>query len=166
MPVEVRVGQLLAGYNLYTIREGEEATLVTRELVSSEDSELYQARVEGIPVALLSSLPEDRAKELLPVRYMVALLRPDTTATLYLDTIPDDLKPVLHVTLKRVRGAGEPVTPDDIADVDKLEYQGINFPPDAGIVIIFNAGRRNGFFYDLTPWSKTGARASSTWRRR
>jgi hypothetical protein len=151
MPVEVRIGQLLAGYNLYTIREGEEATLVTRELVSSEDAELYQARVEGIPVALLSSLPEDRAKELLPVRYMVALLRPDTTATLYLDTIPGDLKPVLHVTLKRVRGTGELVTSDDIADVDKLEYQGINFPPDAGIVVVFNAGRRNGFFYDLPP---------------
>lgn len=152
MPVEVRVGQLLAGYNLYTVREGEDATLVTRELVSSEDTDLYRSRVDdGIPKELLACLPEDKANELLPVRYMVALLRPDTTATLYLDTIPDDLKPILHVTLKRPQGAGESVTPDDIADVEKLEYEGISFPPDAGVLVLFRAGSRMGFFYDLTP---------------
>jgi hypothetical protein len=152
MPVEVRVGQLLAGYNLYTIREGQGATLVTRELVSSEDVDLYRTRVyDGIPKELLACLPEDKVKELLPVSYMAAILRPDTTATLYLDTIPDDLKPILHVTLKRPLNAAAAVTPDDIADVDKLEYQGISFPPDAGILVMFNAGDRNGFFYDLTP---------------
>lgn len=151
MPVDVTVGELLAGYNLHTVREGEQATLVTRELVSSEDTDLYQSRVDGIPRILLSLLPEDKAKELLPVRSMVAILRHDTTATLYLNTIPNDLNPILHVTPKRVWGAGEPVTPDDIADVEKLEYRGISFPPDAGIVILFKVGDRMGFFYDLSP---------------
>jgi hypothetical protein len=152
MPVDVTVGQILAGYNLHTIKEGEEATLVTRELVSSEDADLYRMRVDdGIPRILLSLLPEDKAKELLPVRYMVAILREDMTATLYLDTIPNDLNPFLHVTPKRAWGVGEPVTPDDIAEVEKLEYRGISFPPDAGILVLFKAGDQNGFFYDLTP---------------
>jgi hypothetical protein len=151
MPIDVTVGQLLAGYTLYTVKEGEQATLVTRELVSSEDADLFQTRVDGIPRILLSRLPEDKAEELLPVRYMVAILRPDTTATLYLDTIPNDLNPFIHATPKRIRNDGEHPTLDDIADVEKPEYRGISFPPDAGIVVLFRVGDRKGFFYDLTP---------------
>lgn len=151
MPINVIVGELLVGYTLHTVWEGEEATLVTRELVSSEDADLYQARVKGIPLVLLSCLPKDKAKEILPVKYMVAILRQDTTATLYLDTIPKDIDPFLHITPKRALKADEPVTFDDIAEIEKVEYRGIRFPPDAGIMVIFGIGNRKGFFYDLTP---------------
>ncbi len=151
MPITVNVGQILAGYTAKTVFEGEEATLIIREFVSSEDGDQFDTRIKGIPNILLSLVPEEQAEELMPVRAMVAILHKDTTATLYLDTIPGDLEPILHIRSKRGFDKGEGVALDDIADVDRLQYKGVHFPDDAGVAVCFRFANRIGFFYDLSP---------------
>jgi hypothetical protein len=154
MPIDIKVEEMPAGYNAAPVKveKDMEVTLITRELVSSEDEENFRIKaVEGIPKILLSYIPKERQAELLPVDSMVAIMRKDSTATLYLNTIPNDLFAVSDAVSKRPWEIGEDITFDDIADIRKVMFKGITFPPDAGILMVFKAGSRRGFFYDLVP---------------
>ncbi|MCA1623172.1 MAG: hypothetical protein LC768_03530 [Acidobacteria bacterium] len=123
MPIEVNVGQLLAGYTARDVLEGEEATLITRELVTDDKEKFRIFAEEGIPKALLASIPEEKRKELLPVETMVAVMKRDLTATLYLNTIPDDLVIFSDAVPKRLWNPGEEITIDDIADLKRLNIK-------------------------------------------
>ena len=152
MPINIKIEEMPLGYTAKDVREGEEATLITREFVSSTDVEEFKLKaMEGIPNILLSHIPKEQRDALVPVQFMVALMRPDNTVTLYLDTIEGDLSPALETVPKRVWNRGESLTIDDIADVKRLEYPNITFPPDAGILVLFKVGDRRGLFYDFVP---------------
>jgi hypothetical protein len=143
----VKFDQSPAGHALNSGRSGEEITICQKEFVSSEDGDLLISRLEGFPAEILSMLPGGGPVPATVVHLLV-IIRPDKSADVYMN---DDLQIISQVQAKRGFRAGEPVMTDDIADVLRISFPGVELPPDAGIVFLFSAGWRKGLYYDFKP---------------
>ncbi|HUU98247.1 MAG TPA: hypothetical protein VM487_21145 [Phycisphaerae bacterium] len=146
MPYQVTFEMLPVGYAASAKkRDAETADVSTRGFLSSEDGDLFITLLEGFPNHCLALLP----KRVPPstVDHMLAIVRADKTATVYVNEIQMRVK----VQVKRSLKAGEAVFKDDIADVERLGLPGIKVPADAGVVFFFSVGWRRGLFYDLLP---------------
>lgn len=147
MAFEVQLDAPPAGYVLESALEGETARVAVREFTSSEDGELFVSRLEGIPQQLLSLLPANARVAPSMVDHLVAIIRKDLTATVYLNECE------IHAQIRVARPveAGEPVLEDDVIDIGRLSFEGVKFPTDAGVACLFSSGWRKGFFFDVEP---------------
>jgi hypothetical protein len=147
MAFEVQLDAPPAGYALESALEGETARVAVREFTSSVDGELFVSRLEGIPQQLLSLLPADARVAPSMVDHLVAIIRKDLTATVYLNACE------IHAQIRIARPmeAGEPVLEDDVIDISRLSFEGVKFPTDAGVACVFSSGWRKGFFFDVEP---------------
>jgi hypothetical protein len=147
MPFEVRLNEPIHGYTLDSGLEGQEVRVRFAEFTSSQDGELLVSRLEGIPQQLLSLLPPTARITPSIIDHLVAIIRKDLTATVYVNECD------IHITTRAGRDlkAGEAVTHDAIVDIDRLSFKGVAFPADAGVVCLFSSGWRKGFYFDLSP---------------
>jgi hypothetical protein len=147
MPHEIKFAMLPGGYAAESSRAGAMLPVIVREFTSSEDGNRFIARLEGLPRDIIAMLPGHSFNREATVDHLLAIVRPDCTATVYLDDLPF----TLLVRAKRALNAGDPVTLDHILDVTKVKLGGIVVPPDAGVIVVLSAGWRKGFFFDLGP---------------
>jgi hypothetical protein len=147
MPHEVKFDKLPAGYSDRAVRAGEPCSLIAREFTSSEDGELFISKLEGIPSQLIGMVPAGHRVPYSMVDNLLAVIRRDRTAFIWLNDVPTRLA----IRAKRAIEAGQPVGEDDIADVDRIDFQGIEIPDDAGVLWIFSQRWRKGLYFDLEP---------------
>ena len=147
MPFEVKVDGIPAGYSVKGARKGETCDVIVQEFTSSEDGDLFISRLEGFPSELIGLLPPENRISCSMIDNLLAIVRRDQTATLYVNEVPIRLV----VRAKRAVRAGQAVLADDIAAVEDFGFVGVEIPPDAGIVCIFSQGWRKGLYYDLGP---------------
>lgn len=147
MQYEIKLQRLFAGHAATTGRPGEKLRVITREFVSSEDGDLLISRLEGFPTQLLSHVPGDTI--LLPsaISRMLAIIRRDRTATLYIN----EPKVYADIQAKEHLPAHSLVSKDQIADVRALQFADIDVPPDVGLMFFFTVNWRRGLFYDFWP---------------
>ncbi len=147
MPIEIKLDQLPMGYSLGAARRDETMSVSTLGFVSSEDGDKLIKYLEGIPTTILSRLPE--AQRILPsqIDSLLVVISKDRIATVYLN----ELRMKGQVVVKRAIKKGEQLFADDIADIRQLEFEGVDIPPDSGVVFVFSIGWRKGLFYDLQP---------------
>jgi hypothetical protein len=144
MPVEIDLGNPPAGYTLTAARSDEEVAIQFLEFTSTEDGQHFIQRLEGLPNDILMRLsPRIHPSQ---VDSLLAVVRRDGTATVYVN----ELVQRARVRASRPVQAGEPVTKNDIIDVDCLEL-GVEIPDDAGFLFVFSVGWRKGLFYDFGP---------------
>lgn len=154
MPFEIQLDKdLPIGYTAYAVKEGEEAAIVVREFLSSEDGNFFIGRLEGFVSPILSKLPRGSQAYASVVDHFLAIIKPDNTATVYVN----ELNIGIQVRLKRSISKGETVYEKDIADVLKVELGGITIPDDAGVIFLFSRHWRKGFFFDLRPLAEEGS---------
>ena len=77
---------------------------------------------------------------------MLAICPPKGKVTVYVNEL--ELRARIRVT--GPVEAGQAVTRDDIADIERLEL-GVQIPDDAGFLFLFSVGWRKGLFYDFGP---------------
>jgi len=147
MPHEIQLGFKPAGYTQQSAKKGDVVDLVYREFTSSEDGNLFISRLEGIPRQLLAAIPGATIADESCVSHMLAIVRPDETATLYVNDLPHSVE----IRAKGAGKAGQAVSLDDIMDVSRIRLKGIVIPEDAGLVAIFSVGWRKGLFFDFEP---------------
>jgi hypothetical protein len=147
MPFEIQFDFLPGGYAAENGRAGEQLPVIVREFTSSEDGNLFVGRLEGLPRDVIAKLPGAGFNLEATVDHLLAIIRPDRTATVYLNDLPY----TLLGRAKRAVNAGDPVTLDHILDVTKIKLNGITVPPEAGVLAILSAGWRKGFYFDLAP---------------
>jgi hypothetical protein len=145
MSYEITLDEMPAGY-LCSVNENGEAVVCIREFSSSEDGDSFISRLEGIPAKLISLLPRESGIRAGIVDHLLAIIRPDKTATVYVN----ELNITLKVQIKRSMEAGSLVYADDVADVDRLSFNGVSFPNNAGILFLFSVGWRKGLFFDFS----------------
>jgi hypothetical protein len=104
-------------------------------------------RLEDTPRELLNALPASANARESMVEHMLAIIRRDRTATIYLN----ELKWIGTIRSKSPVQKGDPVTTDSILDMVTLKPEGVEIPRDAGIVLILSAGWRKGLFFDYSP---------------
>jgi len=148
MPHEIIFKDLPAGYSLSSGRAGEQVSVAIREFTSSEDGDSFITRLEGIPSEIIRMLPPESKIQSSVVDHMLAIIRRDKTATIYVNEIVF-LVEVLNK--RRDIEAGQAVYTDDIADLRKLIFKDITVPSDAGVLFLFSEGWRKGLYYDFKP---------------
>ncbi|RJP23512.1 MAG: hypothetical protein C4520_06030 [Candidatus Abyssobacteria bacterium SURF_5] len=118
-----------------------------RGFVSSEDGDELVAKLEKLPQQILSMLPFK--PPILPsmVDSLLAVIRKDRTATIYLN----EAQSVILIRIKGSCEKGELITKNRVLDMGKMRFPGVDIPPDAAIIYVFSVGWRKGFFYDLEP---------------
>src|SRR3990172_1724694 len=119
MPYEIRFDSPPAGYALDSAQgKGSRLRVTFREFTSTEDGELFVSRLEGFPNQILSMLPPDPNRTPSKIDHLLAIIRPDLSAMVYINEC--DL--LLRIRAARAIKAGEPVFEDDIADIESLQF--------------------------------------------
>jgi hypothetical protein len=146
MKFDIQLDKLLAGYCMASCKPGEYLWIVKKEFISSEDGDLLISRLEGFPSLLLKKIMEQHKTIIIQssIDNMLAILRQDKTATIYINA---PMKALMQV--KKPVDAGQGVYRNDIADVRELVFQDIEIPDDVGVMVLFSVGWRKGLFYDL-----------------
>lgn len=148
MPHEIQLAELFAGYALETATEaGQTISVATREFTSSENGELFVSRLEGLPQQLLSLLPQNAAPSASMIDHLVAIIRKDLSATVYVN----ECEILVQMRASRKIEKGEEIYEGDVVDINKLVFEGVEFPPDAGLACVFSSGWRKGFLFDVDP---------------
>jgi len=147
MPVDIKLNKLPAGYAENTGRAGDKMIISLSGFFSSEDGDDLITRLEGYPQEIISLIPSEIPILPLMVNSLLVLIRRDKTATVYLN----EVIPIMHTRIKGRCKKGDPISDDQILDIGKITFEGIEIPKDVGIVYMFSAGWRRGFFYDLAP---------------
>lgn len=138
----------LIGFAARSSPVGEErAPVVFREFVTSEDGERLIQRLEGLSDALLAKAPPGALPSESQIDHLIALLHTDGRIEVWVN------EPGFRAKMKVKRDvvAGEHVLRDDIADIAAMEPLGVEFPPDAGYVVLFSVGWRKGLAFDFSP---------------
>lgn len=147
MPIQITFEDLPVGYALVSAKPGEMAKVCTTEFCSSEDGDHFIRRLEGIPSIILEKLPSEIRVHPSTVDHLLAVIRQDKTATIYIN----ELKIFGLMQTKRDVKEGDPIFSNDIADLIAIRFDDVDIPADAGVVFLFSAGWRKGLFFDLAP---------------
>lgn len=145
MPFEVKFAHL-PGISVEAAPRG--ATSVKVQAIgfaSAEDGDVLIRHLEGFGSDLLAMLPEHATPG--QVNHLLAIIRRDRSATVYLN----EVSPIGEIQPKRGIAKGDPVFSDDVADIRRLTFEGVEVPKDAGVVYIFCVGWRRAMFFDLLP---------------
>ncbi|MBI3941719.1 MAG: hypothetical protein HY326_01795 [Chloroflexi bacterium] len=147
MPFEITFEMLPVGYILSPARAGEEVDFVSSEFTSSEDGDLFVSRLEGIPNDIISKLPPEKNFQPSIIDHLLAIIRKDKTATAYVN----EVNTIMTFVSKRKVTKGEMVSTNDMADIEKVRFEGIEIPNDVGVVYVFSVGWRKAMFFDFGP---------------
>src|SRR5687767_14639650 len=142
MPFDIDLGMPPAGYALSAAREAETARVQYLEFTSSEDGQHFIQRLEGFPDDVLRKVSVRRQISPSQVDSMLAIIRRDGKATVYLNEVPQNVL----IQIARPIEKGAAVMKSDIVDVDRLEL-GVEVPADNGVLFLFSVGWRKGLFY-------------------
>ena len=149
MPFEIKFDIPPAGYSLTAARGGDKVKVSVIEFTSSEDGDLFISRLEGLPSQIIAMLPSDAKIKESQIDTLLAIIRRDNTATVYIN----ELNIIARSRLNRSVDKGDLIFEDDIIDIDEIQFNGIKIPEDAGFAFIFSKGWRKAFYYDFKPIS-------------
>lgn len=136
-----------AGYSLNSVKKGENAQVVFREFLTSEDGMTLIQRLEGFPSTVIEMLPAKARIKCSQVDHLLVHFDRVGNANIYINELS-------QIGLVRVRNdvkKGQAVYEDDIIDVEQLKFEGIDVPNEHGVLIIFSKGWRKGLYYDFEP---------------
>jgi hypothetical protein len=150
VPFEIKFKNVPAGTAMNSVREGEAVNVRQLEFVSEEDGDTLIDRLEGFGSEILGMLPGVPPIQPSQVQHLLAIIRRDGTATVYVN----ELNTIGAMQPKRDFKKGEAIFADDVADVHRIEFEGVSIPKDAGVLFIFAVGWRRALYYDFVPLSK------------
>lgn len=129
----------------------------TIDFVSEEDGDTLIDRLDSYGSDILNKLPPNaQSPTILPahVDHLLAIIRRDNTATVYLN----ELNITGTIRAKRNLKKGETVSTNDITGFNKITFNEVSIPKEAGIIYIFSVGWRRAMFYDLDPLNREAPR--------
>jgi hypothetical protein len=156
MPFEIEYEHIPVGICMEAKPRGSTtAKVLAIEFVSTEDGDVLTSRLDAWGSEILSKLPAGSQVPPGAVDHLLAIIRRDRTATVYLN----ELQMIREIQIKRPCEKGDPIFADDIADLHRVKFQDVNIPENCGIIYIFSVGWRRGIFYDLLPLNPREAKS-------
>lgn len=134
--------QALVGFATENVKGGENAKVLTRAVLTSDDPEFYQY-LESISSIFLNK----NLIQIDKVCKFLVLIHQDLSADLYVN----DFAVSVEINAKRDIKAGEIVMLSDIADIRKVKFPDIEIKDTDKVIYCFKVGWRFGLFFDLTP---------------
>ena len=143
MPIEFKIVERLIGFLATSVREGENAIVVSRVLLGPQDPKLVH-QLDELERALFSKIPG------LPPRPLIAdlilIINQDLTGLAYVNELPLPAK----VKLTRDIEKGELVYLKDISEIKEVTL-GVEVPSDAAIVVVRSFNWKKSMFFDFGP---------------
>ena len=139
---------LPAGYvaeSKKTTERGEKVLVSTRGFVSTADGHMFVRLLEQFPTEILSKLPHEHRPS--QVDTLLVIVSSTGTARVYVN----EINAIMTTRVSRAVTAGQPVSMDDISDIQQLEFDKIEIPKDVGMLLVFSIGWRRGLYYDFGP---------------
>ena len=137
--------QDLAGFAVENANGGEIVKVLTRALLTSNESDFYQYS------ELFSNTFLDKYKVLTNNVYQfLVIIHQDLSADIYVN----DFGILVEIRAKVDIEEGGVVTQGDIADIRKVQFTNIQIIDTDKIIYCFKVGWRFGLFFDLTPRSQ------------
>ena len=156
VPYEIDFANLPVGY-AETCSLAADETVAVRGLgiATSADGEILSTWLSGYPSEILEKIAAT-GKRISPthVSDLLALIRADKTATVYVNEL--NISTLARVSPERVYqtiAAGDKIYDNDIVDIIRADIQGVDIPPDAGVILVCSVGWRKAMFFDLLPIS-------------
>lgn len=151
MPFEISLKNLPAGYSLSAARKGDQNVRIAFcEFLSSEDGDNFISRLDGFPSEIISHLPSSAGVIPSQVDHLLAIIKKDKTATVYVN----ELDIIGEILSKRSVKAGEAIQTNDVAGIKSIKLKNVSIPSNAGFFFVFSVGWRKGIFYDFLPLSE------------
>lgn len=136
MPHEVSFDLLPLGHAVEACKGGGSVKICPSAFLSTEDGQAFVRQLEDFPSQLLGKLPQNARVAPSQVDHLLAVIRRDRTATVYVN----ELGITLGVLIGRSMKAGEPVFKNDIVDIATAEFKGVSIPDDTGVLLVFSVG--------------------------
>lgn len=124
--------------------------VVYREFLTSEDGMKLIQRLEGFSSQLLPSIPKEAGIKASQIDHLLAHFNREGEGIIYVN----ELEMVGEVRLKVGKEKGDPVFENDIVDISRLHFKGVEIPNNHGVVVIFSKGWRKGLYFDVSPIHK------------
>lgn len=152
MPLEFQLEGRFAGFAAATTLAGERVQVISRELISPDDSTHLLDRLEQMQSALLGKIPGLPAPSL--IDHALVVIRPDLSATAYVNEL-DNVQ--AKVKIKRGVKAGEAVYVKDIESITSINL-GVEIGDDCAVILMRSFGWRRSLFFDFGPLHEGQAR--------
>lgn len=159
MPYNIKLSRPPAGYVAEHVEKGEEATIITRDFVSSEDGMRLINMLEQLPSSVLSSIPELRLIKPSTIDHLLIHFDSDGNATIYVN----EINMIGKVKTRKAVEAGQAVYIDDLVHLLELRFEGIDIPPDHSVLVVLSSGWRKGLFFDFSPMTSKLPREYDIW---
>jgi hypothetical protein len=147
VPHEISFDQIPVGHVAEACKNGGTVKVCPSAFLSTEDGQTFVRRLEQFPTELLGKLPNHARVAPSQVDQLLAVIRRDRTATVYVNELDMTLGTVIGRSIKE----GDHIFKNDIVDIATMEFDGVSVPNDAGVVLVFSVGWRKGLYYDFAP---------------
>lgn len=155
MPFEIHFDKLPVGF--VAAVTSERVLVRARGFSSSEDGDDFIRLLEGVSDMILSRAPRELQYRESMVDHLVAIVRKDKTALVYVNEIPL----IMQCQVKQAVAKGQEVYFDQLADVNRLQLRGVAVPADAAVAVILSSRWRKGLYFDFEPVIPNGGAARS-----
>ncbi|MCY4481602.1 MAG: hypothetical protein OXC12_01880 [Spirochaetaceae bacterium] len=129
---------------------GDRVLVSTRGFASTADGHMFVRLLEQFPTEILSKLPHEHRPS--QVDTLLVVISPSGTTHIYVNEINAIMTTRVNTAVK----AGQPVSMDVISDIQRLEFDKVEIPNDAGMLLVFSIGWRRGLYYDFGPLARSG----------
>lgn len=121
--------------------------LAYKYFTSSEDGAPFVSALEAFPKQILDVLSGQKIIKPSFVDHMLAIIKKNGEALVYIN----ELSMILMARPKRRVEKGDPVSRNDIVDIESLTLDKISIPNDSGILFLFSVDWKKGLFFDFGP---------------
>lgn len=144
MPIEFRLKRLPAGISLSFAAKEEYVKVQTTELIGPLDSNLLVTRLETMQSLVFNHIPSLPPPSL--IDHILVLIKPDMDCVAYVNELT--IKALIKIN--RDVEKGEPISKNDIGDIDKIDL-GVEIPNTYGVIVVRSFGWKKSLFYDFRP---------------
>ena len=142
------------GYSASAAKSGEMLEIIQREFSSSEDGDHFISRLEGFPTQVISKLPTNCGIKCSNIDHLLVIIHKNGDCDVYANelTLISEVKPTRDVKKNTL------VYEDDIADIIRIDFEGVKVPDDCGVMVVLSKGWRKGLYFDFAPINKNGVK--------
>lgn len=139
-------GKLVVGFSIDAARAGNNVRVAQRCFLTDYDGDLFFTCLDQISrIYLRDWMPSSRKKES-AISNCLIFIQKNNEAEVFIN-IPT----AMQIISKRSIEKGGEIYREDIADLIRVEFPGIQMKSDCAVIYIFSKGWRRGLYFDLLP---------------
>ena len=135
------------GVSASAARAGEKVTLWTRLAITSEERIFHRVAQNLARIIEHCAAQEGKNVSISRAHTVLAVMRKDNSAELWVDTAAVNL----NIILKRDAKAGQAIFESDIVDVTGMDFPAVEIGATDRVICLFREGWRFGLLFDFNP---------------